>query len=1015
LSRTAAAATLIAVVVIAGGVGYAILNATGLSSSGSAPPVCGPPPRGLDCAPPMLLNDVVLFPAFQPGFGQSMLSLGAGVSLPANVSLWNGETASNFTVSWGDGSNTTQKSSTFTHPYHDRGTYVISATAQVGGITHTGTNYLFPVTVVPPTLADPSSDLPTLATTFSNGSATGPNYPWIHAGGRVSVSAYYSALPSAAGYTAGSPNITSSGGAEVSDTNTTTSATATYSFSVPGQYSLTMVGSVSGPGGTVYQNYTWGVYVGAAGTPLGCTYCKAGGALGPASPHLGSLYVYEIVPGGATSLDPAVDYENTGAEVLQNVYETLVQYAGDSTTSFVPVLSTCVPGPAASGPTSCQAQYGTDLVNGTHWTFPVDPNARFYDPGTGASWGVYPSDVMFSVARTLMWLEAPSQYVTNGWIIGQSLLPYGQNSFDGGIHAPWNNTPQYVYTSMLVNDTRYCPAVALASGHGCITFGVGGSGTMWPEFLEFVADTEGASVVPCGWFTWLGAGLPGFTTSATKGDGPCLLPGGVTNTSASAFQSFVASARATLFDPIIALDDTNVYQPQPQVRWNMVGSGPYYLFGLDQGQGYVLMSNPAYSQPNCAGQPGCYPTIGDYARNVYVFWDPNSTTGVEKYVEGQSDISTFYPTDLPAIQDLARDGKVGLYPLPTLNVFFEGFSLHFDPTFAQECSGLTTNIPGDFFASVGMREFLAQSFPYQTFIANYSSLDGIPFAEGVGGAIPDHLGDYYPTNISWPGLDLATGAWHDPNTNPSNTGSAAWWWAQIINPTSVWYDPEAAACTHTTCTFPMWSQLGDSQFDSAVDSWSQIVRTITSGAIQIQRADPTFGAPPFCFGEGSPGETAFTASLDGWLPDYPDPTDYLPAFYGPDGSYTYGPALNETLVQGEWGNLYNGCPGNSVPGFANLAYWANSQPLIPQACQGTAYSVMTWAMNQAAVMPVGSERVLYYDLIEHIANGLVLYVYAEQQLGLGSFASWINPTTIDTNPVGPGQLWFFWNGAGVVN
>ena len=93
----------------------------------------------------------------------------------------------------------------------------------------------------------------------------------------------------------------------------------------------------------------------------------------------------------------------------------------------------------------------------------------------------------------------------------------------------------------------------------------------------------------------------------------------------------------------------------------------------------------------------------------------------------------------------------------------------------------------------------------------------------------------------------------------------------------------------------------------------------------------------------------------------------------------------------------------------------NQQPLIPENCQGTAYSVMTWAMNQAAVMPVTPERVLYYNLIEHIANGLVLYIYAEQQVGLGSYASWIDPTTVDANPMAPGQLWFFWNGADVVN
>ena len=524
LSRTAAAATLVAVIVIVGGVGYAVFSTT--AGTGTSPTLtrCGPPPRGIDCSPPLLLNDVVLFPAFQPGIGQNMVSIGTGQSFPATVSMWNGETASSFTVFWGDGSYNTQTPSTFSHVYNGLGTYVLSATAVVGGVTHTGTNYLFPVMVVPSGAAASSGEFPTLTTTFSNGSANGPNYPWIHQGGKVAVSVSYSALPTVAGYTAGSPKIISTGRTAVWNTSMTTSAAATFSFNTPGQYEITMVGPVTGPSGTVYQNYTWAVYVGATGAPLGCTFCRSGGAIGPTSPHTGSLYIYEIVPGGATSFDPAVDYEIVGGEFIQNVYETLVQYNRSSTASFVPVLSTCVPGPAASGPTSCQSQYGSDLNKGNYWTFPIDANARFYDPSTGASWGVYPSDVMFSVARTLMWLQTPIQYVTNGWIIGQSLLPNGRSSFDGGVHYPWNNTPAYVYTSMLVNDSTYCPPAAMTNAHGCITFNVDGSGTAWPEFLEFVADMEGASVVPCGWFTSLGAGLPGFTSAASHGDGPCTLP-----------------------------------------------------------------------------------------------------------------------------------------------------------------------------------------------------------------------------------------------------------------------------------------------------------------------------------------------------------------------------------------------------------------------------------------------------------------------------------------------------------
>jgi hypothetical protein len=627
------------------------------------------------------------------------------------------------------------------------------------------------------------------------------------------------------------------------------------------------------------------------------------------------------------------------------------------------------------------------------------------------------------VARTLLWLESPSQYTTNGWIIGQALLPYGQKSFDGGLHTPWNNTPQNILGAFLVNDSKYCPADVMANSHGCITFNAAGSGAVWPEVLEFIQDSEGASVVPCGWFTSLGASLPGFTTNAAHGDGPCLLPGGVTTTNTSAFQNYVAAASPTSYDALIALDANNIYQPQPQVRWNIVGSGAYYLQSVNQGQGYILKANPYYTQPNCVGLVGCYLAPGAYAKTVYVFWDQNSVTGVEQYIAGQSDLSTFFPTDIPTILNLVHSGKIGLFTLPTLNLFPEGFSYQFDPAQTQSQSGLTTNVKGDFFSYVGMRAFFAATFPYNTYITVDNTEDGIPFIQGEGGAIPQYMGDYYPANISWPGYNSTSNTWMDPSTSASSSvsGSPAWWWSQLTTSGSAFYDPEAVQCMTTACTFPIGSELGDTPFDSAVDAWGSIINTVTHGAIVTTRWDPTFSQIVIGLGD-SPGTSPFDTFVAGWLPDYPDPTDYMAPFYMPDGSYTYAAAMNETLVGGDFGTSYLGCSANSADTWANVDYWANiagaygpgqTTSLISTACQGTAYQVMTWAMIQAASMPDGPARILAYNLVEHIASSLVLFVYTEQQIGLGSYASWINPTGIWTNVVAPGQLWFQWAGNGV--
>src|SRR5690349_6918252 len=43
--------------------------------------------------------------------------------------------------------------------------------------------------------------------------------------------------------------------------------------------------------------------------------------------------------GEPETLDPALDYETAGGEIIQNVYETLVFYDGEATDKFVPQLA----------------------------------------------------------------------------------------------------------------------------------------------------------------------------------------------------------------------------------------------------------------------------------------------------------------------------------------------------------------------------------------------------------------------------------------------------------------------------------------------------------------------------------------------------------------------------------------------------------------------------------------------------------------------------------------------------
>ncbi|MGI0129846.1 MAG: hypothetical protein ACREEC_06820, partial [Thermoplasmata archaeon] len=382
-------------------------------------------------------------------------------------------------------------------------------------------------------------------------------------------------------------------------------------------------------------------------------------------------------------------YDTVSYEPIINVYQTLVGYNGSSTANFIPELSTCVPGASdgvsSTASLSCEAVYGNSLiVNNAQgepqfYTFPI-AKANFYDPATGASWQVYPSDVMFSIARTMSFADLPGPYVLNGWIITQSLLPYGSSKWDGGIHSPFNNTPAYVLNSMLVNDSTYCPASALAA-YGCITFNAFGGGTDWPFFLQLIGDTLGAGVVPCGWFTYMNAGIPGWPgTSAAKGDGPCLLPGGVTSTTDTAFTNYVSTVASTAWDSFqeLALNHPDV---QKSVRFDMVGSGPYYtpVGTLIPTGGYTLQASPAYVQPSgCVGiGGGCMPPAGSYIQKVVITYEPDDTEGIQQYVAGQADFAGFSAPETSTILQLQAEGKIGVLHTPTISSFFFPFDLNF--------------------------------------------------------------------------------------------------------------------------------------------------------------------------------------------------------------------------------------------------------------------------------------------------------------------------------------------------
>jgi len=777
----------------------------------------------------------------------------------------------------------------------------------------------------------------------------------------------------------------------------------------------------------------------AVPTTRACPY----GGPGPCTDnHAGTLNVYDDAPGGFNTADPQIAYDTLSFETILNVYERLIGYNGANNIQFLPGLATCVPGTP-----QCMTDYGQSLVvNGTgplagepvYWTFVIDSQAHFYDPSTHTSWSVYPSDVMFSIARDLAFGDQPFTGRHPGWLLMQALLPYGNPAWDSGIHYVFNNTPGAILSQMLVNDSSYCPAAAMAHSNGCITFIANGGGVDWPFFLQLVADASGASVSPCGWFSNAAqaAGMPGWGSAAAHGDGPCLLPDGGNTTNNPAWTAYLAALNAPSdygSGRFHAGADTSwdVFENashassavDPNVRYSEVGSGPYYS-GIVAHTSISYAVNPAYRQPSgCSGAGGlavyvgyCLPAPGTYIPNVVVNYDPDDTLGISNYESGQADFAGIAATHTVTLLSLASAGELNVFETATISNFFNPIALYwnlhqYQTIFTGEP---VPNVAQNFFSSLSARQFLATSYPYATVESNIRTVSGVQYTFNAGGPIPAGMSPYYPFNVSYTSLQ------GDPNFDPTHVGGAAWWYNQAHNVTNgPYYDPQIAACTTVhPCTFDLAGLEGDPSDDLAINDWIAAINDLTGGsggsggAIQPFTFDITFDQYN-SLPSGAYSFPVIAYSGTGWAPDYPDPTDFLAPMAYPDGYFSGSQALSEQLGSNTTNDNTLAC-GHSAPSFADLAYWAHQANnfalgTFNNSCQGVAYSVANAWMQNAASLPVGAPRILDYNLVQQILNGLAFDVYNGQGNTVLSAAPWIASNSINNNVMiggGGDQFWY---------
>lgn len=226
------------------------------------------------------------------------------------------------------------------------------------------------------------------------------------------------------------------------------------------------------------------------------------------------------------TLDPALAYDTASGELIQNTYETLVFYDGESTDAFVPRL----------------AESWTASDDGTVWTFQIRQGVKFHLGGDLTA-----SDVAYSFQRGLL----QGGYSSPQWLLAEPFFGVGVD--DVSIVVDGEGAAADDREAMLAMDPAALVAACEKVQGAIVADDAAGTVTMtlaqsWGPFLATIAQTWG-SVMDKEWVIENGGW-----------DGSC-----------DTWQNFYAMQSAE--NPFSGLEN---------------GTGPFVLTSLKQGEEYIL-------------------------------------------------------------------------------------------------------------------------------------------------------------------------------------------------------------------------------------------------------------------------------------------------------------------------------------------------------------------------------------------------------------------------------------------
>ena len=380
------------------------------------------------------------------------------------------------TIYFGDG-NEANTTSTLTHSYQESGRYLVGAEEFLSNQVLASTFNALQTIQVTPQVSEslgPSISVPAIAFDVNRN----PEAPVVLVGDQVYLYGGFLQPPSGTNITITQYDWDFGNGvSETFDANSTSLKPvrnpATTSYLQPGVYPVTL--TLVTENSTSMRKYSTSVEqtvaVGSESQPF-ALFLYAG-----VVPNPSVINDASYTPGGPFSLDPHVDYESIGEEVMINIFSRLLIYNGSSTTQFIPMVAAQVPSVANGG---ISPDYRT-------YTFQIRSGLRFSngDPLTAY-------DVWYSMVRDLLFEGGISG--TPGWILAQYLIP-GASIGVPIMTAPNDKTD----FSAIMN------AVIYSNSSNTITLNLVRQ-TVPQLIYTAVAHTAG-SIIGASWLNEVGAGI----------------------------------------------------------------------------------------------------------------------------------------------------------------------------------------------------------------------------------------------------------------------------------------------------------------------------------------------------------------------------------------------------------------------------------------------------------------------------------------------------------------------------